>query len=68
MIAGTPVKAKIMLGTPSVSDLVTIEIPKMFINANRRGDFKGAGSHSIELQCSINNEEKSHLKFTFKED
>lgn len=67
MIAGTPVTGKVTLGTPTEADAVVIEIPKMFINANKRGDFKGAGSHSIELNCSVNNSEATHLKVTFKE-
>lgn len=66
MIAGTAVSGKLKLGKSGEADTVVIEIPKMFINSNKRGDFKGAGSHSIELNCSMNNSEASHLKITFK--
>lgn len=68
MIAGTSINALIKLGDSSHADLISIEAPKLFINSNKRGDYKGSGSHNIELQASVNNAEKSHLKITFKED
>lgn len=67
MIAGTPVNAKIQLGKPEELDAVTITVPKMFINSNKRGDYKGAGSHSLELNCSVNNEDATHMIISFKE-
>lgn len=67
MIAGTPVTATIKLGDSSHNDLIVIEAPKLFINSNKRGDYKGSGSHNIDLQASVNNTEKSHLKITFKD-
>ena len=67
MIAGTPVTATIKLGDSSHNDLIVIEVPKLFINSNKRGDYKGSGSHNIDLQASVNNTEKSHLKITFKD-
>lgn len=67
MIAGTPVTATIKLGDSTHNDLIVIEAPKLFINSNKRGDYKGSGSHNIDLQASVNNTEKSHLKITFKD-
>ncbi len=66
MIAGTPTQAVIKLGDSVADDLITITIPKMFINSNKRGDYKGAGSHELELQCSVNNAQNSHLVIKFK--
>ena len=66
MIAGTATKATIKLGTAKEKDTIIIEIPKMFINSNKRGDYKGAGTHNVDLTCSVNNAENSHLKITFK--
>lgn len=66
MIAGTAVNAVIKLGTAAHADLITIMAPKLFINSNKRGDYKGAGTHDIELQASVNNSDNSHLKITFK--
>lgn len=68
MIAGTAVQATIKLGDGTNEDAIVILAPKLFINSNKRGDYKGAGSHDIELQASVNNSEKSHLKITFKEE
>lgn len=68
MIQGTPINALIKLGKAGVEDDVVIEIPKLFINSNKRGDYKGAGSHDVELQASVNNSENSHMKITFKDE
>lgn len=68
MINGEAVKVTIKLGDSENDDLIIIAAPKLFINSNKRGDYKGAGSHNLELQASVNNSEKSHLKITFKED
>ncbi|PID67417.1 MAG: hypothetical protein CR959_00325 [Fusobacteriales bacterium] len=68
MIAGTPTQAIIKLGDSTAQDLVIITAPKMFINSNKRGDYKGAGSHDMELQASVNNTENSHLMIKFKGD
>lgn len=66
MIAGTAVSATIKLGTASVADQIIIVAPKLYINSNKRGDYRGAGTHDIELQASVSNVENSHLKITFK--
>lgn len=68
MIAGTPTQAIIKLGDSVATDLVVITAPKMFINSNKRGDYKGAGTHDIELQASVNNASNSHLTIKFKGD
>ncbi|MDK4481826.1 phage tail tube protein [Fusobacterium necrophorum] len=67
MIKGTSVAGTIKLGKPGEEDTIVINLIKMFINSNQRGDYKGAGTHNIELLCSANNADSSHLKFTFKE-
>lgn len=66
MIDGTAINATIKLGKAGAQDDVVIEFPKLFINSNKRGDYKGTGSHDIELQASVNNSENSHMKITFK--
>lgn len=66
MIDGTAVSATIKFGTSQHKDLVVITAPKLYINSNKRGDYKGAGTHDIELQASVSNSENSHLKITFK--
>lgn len=66
MIDGTPVNAEIKLGIPGTADKIVITIPKCFINSNKRGDYKGAGTHDVELQASVNNTEKTHLLIKIK--
>ena len=44
---------------------IVILIPKLFISTSDRGDYKGAGSHSLSMTASINNSESTPVKFTF---
>lgn len=66
MIAGTAVNAEIKLGIPGDTDKIVITVPKCFINSNKRGDYKGAGTHEVELQASVNNSDKTHLLIKIK--
>lgn len=44
---------------------IVILIPKLFISTSDRGDYKGAGSHSLSMTASINNSDSTPVKFTF---
>lgn len=44
---------------------IVILIPKLFISTSDRGDYKGAGSHSLSMTASINNGDNTPVKFTF---
>lgn len=44
---------------------IVILIPKLFISTSDRGDYKGAGSHSLSMTASINNSDNTPVKFTF---
>lgn len=66
MINGTSVECTIKLGNSNHSDIIIIKAPKLYINSNKRGDYKGVGTHNIDLQASVNNLENSHLKISFK--
>lgn len=44
---------------------IVISIPKLFISTSDRGDYKGAGSHSLSMTASINNGDNTPAKFTF---
>lgn len=44
---------------------IVILIPKLFIFTSDRGDYKGAGSHSLSMTASINNGDNTPVKFTF---
>lgn len=44
---------------------IIILIPKLFISTSDRGDYKGAGSHSLSMTASINNSDSTPVKFTF---
>ncbi|WP_297635178.1 phage tail tube protein [uncultured Clostridium sp.] len=44
---------------------ILIEVPKLYISDSNRGDYKGAGSHSLSMTASINNADNTPAKFTF---
>lgn len=44
---------------------ILIEVPKLYISDSSRGDYKGAGSHSLSMTASINNADNTPAKFTF---
>lgn len=44
---------------------ITVEIPKMYVTTSDRGDYKGAGTHSLAMSASVNNAAKTPIKFTF---
>lgn len=47
------------------SSSLTIKLPRLFITTSERGDYKGAGSHTLSFTASINNSENTPAKFTF---
>lgn len=63
MVTGTPVTIELTIGDGERQ--IKIEVLKGKLSKNERGDHKGVGTHSIDLSCSVQNEENSHLKFTF---
>ncbi|WP_432204440.1 phage tail tube protein [Cetobacterium somerae] len=44
---------------------IVIAIPKLFIATSDRGDYKGAGTHSLSMTASVNNADNTPAKFTF---
>ncbi|MGL5315461.1 phage tail tube protein [Cetobacterium sp. ZWU0022] len=44
---------------------IMIEVPKLYITTSDRGDYKGAGTHSLSMTASVNNTDNTPAKFTF---
>lgn len=44
---------------------IMIEVPKLYITTSDRGDYKGAGTHSLSMTASVNNADNTPAKFTF---
>jgi hypothetical protein len=42
-----------------------LEVPKLYITTSERSDYKGSGKHSLNMAASVNNLEKTPIKFTF---
>lgn len=45
--------------------VIKILVPKLFITTSSRGDYKGAGSHSLSMTASANNSDRTPAKFSF---
>lgn len=63
MLAGTPTTVELTIGDGT--RFIKIEVLKGKLSKNQRGDYKGVGTHSMELNCSVENADHSHLKVTF---
>lgn len=63
MLAGTPATVELTIGDGTRT--TKIEILKGKLSKNQRGEHKGAGTHSMELNCSVENADNSHLRITF---
>lgn len=44
---------------------LTITLPKLYISTSERGDYKGAGTHSLAMTASVNNADRTPIKFNF---
>ncbi|MGL4483578.1 MAG: phage tail tube protein, partial [Anaerovoracaceae bacterium] len=66
MTANSSTTGVVVLGDSSGAGDVVIDIIKMFVSDNKRGDYKGSGTHDVSFEVSADNTDKTHLKFTFE--
>lgn len=55
----------VTLGDGTGTGDITIELVKLFVSDNKRGDWKGSGTHDMSFDCSADNNDNTHLKFIF---